>query len=92
MIRLRTASAVATLSMLTWAATASAECAWVLWQSPLKSSMPRWEILEAYQVKAECDKRAESIDRDFNPRHPKAPIETLCLPDTVDPRGPKAGR
>jgi len=33
MMRLRTASALATLSLLTWAATASAECAWVLWSN-----------------------------------------------------------
>ena len=32
MIRPRRASVIATLSLLACAATASAECAWVLWQ------------------------------------------------------------
>ena len=31
MMRLRRASVIATLYLLAWAATASAECAWVLW-------------------------------------------------------------
>ena len=33
MMRLRLASVIATLSLLAWAATASAECAWVLWDA-----------------------------------------------------------
>jgi hypothetical protein len=32
MRRLRRASVIAALSLLAWAATASAECAWVLWE------------------------------------------------------------
>jgi len=32
MMRLRRASVIATLSLLAWTATASAECAWVFWQ------------------------------------------------------------
>jgi hypothetical protein len=31
MMRLRRASVIATLFLLAWALTASAECAWVLW-------------------------------------------------------------
>jgi len=33
MMRLRRASMIATLSLLAWAATASAECAFVLWET-----------------------------------------------------------
>ena len=33
MVRLGLASTIAALSLLTWVATASAECAWVLWST-----------------------------------------------------------
>ena len=46
MIRLRRASVIATLSLLACTATASAECAWVLWQhqgvSPVGQPPERW--------------------------------------------------
>jgi len=38
MMRLRRASVFASLSLLAWAATVSAECAWVLWAT---SRFPR---------------------------------------------------
>ena len=85
----RMATLLVALFLLTSAATAYAECAWVLWTSRLKGSETRWETLEAFRVKEECDKRAVSLVNDFNPRHPNAAVDTRCLPDTIDPRGPK---
>ena len=58
MMRLRRASAMALLSLLTSTATAYAECAWVLWEkrettSPQEHSIA-WDILEVYEAKATC--------------------------------------
>jgi hypothetical protein len=45
MMRLRRASVIATLSLLAWAVTAHAECAWILWHEPLPSALQRvWSI------------------------------------------------
>jgi len=41
MIRLRRAPVIAALSLLAWAATASAECAWVLWGVPTGKAYDR---------------------------------------------------
>jgi len=86
MMRLRRASVIAALSLLAWAATASAECAWVLWQQslPPNSSQYEWDVIEGYPDHASCEQaqvgwfnRAKQRKRDW------------VYPDTVDPRGPK---
>ena len=41
MMRLRRASVIATLSLLAWAVTAHAECAWILWHEPLPFALQR---------------------------------------------------
>ena len=126
MMRLRRASVIAALSLLTSAATAYAECAWVLWagtwvESRTISDPParmEWMIIRAYSQE-DGGSRACTLERDrWMDRQEEArqkwmkedappPIScgpnwrmdvskeppTLrsydCLPDTVDPRGPK---
>ena len=99
MIRLaRRALLVATVSLLTSAATTYAECAWVLWSS---DHGQHWVIHGTHRDKRACFKQ---IEREFADHHATeteradgnmhvqgsvAMYTFHCLPDTVDPRGPK---
>ena len=84
---------IATLSLLASAATAGAECAWVLWATSGDAILP----MDGFKTREECnaDKAARS---DYMKKEIQAgrldarrEIPLLCLPDTVDPRGPKGG-
>jgi hypothetical protein len=78
-------------------ATAHAECTWVLWQQHLATDgqgkvkltveplYGRYNILRAYPNQSACEK-AESAAASTKPQFNDA---LFCLPDTVDPRGPK---
>ena len=100
MMRLgRRAGLLVALSLLTSAATVHAECAWVLWTRTHEPGVrgwwngPTWKPHTAYTSKSECE--------DPLGIRPKASNDPLgirgsqdanvkCLPDTVDPRGPRA--
>jgi hypothetical protein len=97
------------LSLLTAAATAHAECAWVLWdgQFPnVPNSDILWSVVGTYSAAKECKADlAEHVavqrrggDEVTDPRSGTALYKRgnfrgylHCLPDTVDPRGPKGG-
>jgi hypothetical protein len=104
MMQPRRTSVIATLFLLAWTATASAECAWVLWKEITKHGQtvvaPKPE--GAHTSRDECVRVAKSLINpaigssvEANPsgwsqRFPdNMVIDYLCLPDTVDPRGPK---
>src|SRR5215831_11121753 len=116
MKRLRRASVIAALSMLAWAATASAECAWVMWEqwfapsSPVPLSFARTGTSSEGACRSELRKAIAVVEAiPPNPgeeRHVDGDAVVfvihegdsliltgvrnfLCLPDTVDPRGPK---
>src|SRR5262245_50233812 len=61
MMRLHRTSMIATLAVLAWAATASAECAWVLWRDHeiLVKGMPwpqkEWKAESAHKAQKECE-------------------------------------
>jgi hypothetical protein len=86
--------AVFVLLLLTMAATASAECAWVLWAGgidpPEKAAMDVWRPVKGYAAIESClQDAAERGDR----RYPAGDYIHhqffMCLPDTVDPRAAK---
>jgi hypothetical protein len=75
--------------------TASAECAWVLWQREISEKpdgvwVPRERL---FKDVAECKALASKADHRYNPQtktmEPIPGGHTICLPDTIDPRGPK---
>ena len=74
------------------AASASAECAWVLWIHPDPRS-DRAEPYDSYETRADCQawvammKKGIERGREYGPG--LSGLEPFCLPDTVDPRGPK---
>ena len=92
----RMATLLVALSLLTSAATAYAECAWVLWAGGVKTSGEAvYAPIEGYPTRAECVKgrsassvdEVEQLKRDIAGAGMK--LAFTCLPDTVDPRGPK---
>jgi hypothetical protein len=90
----RRASVVIALCVLTSAATASAECAWVLWEErPIKSG--QWRIAttsaSTFEAKRACDDTAATANSSEASRAQGSEPPSLfrCLPDTVDPREPK---
>ena len=88
----RRASLLVALSLLTSAATASADCAWVMWitaRGTTGSSAAPWDSFQSLQ---ECKKVALSDDvRKIltDSKRQDIVLVPVCLPDTVDPRGPK---
>ena len=97
-MRLRRAYVIATLSLLVSAATAYAECAWVLWSS---DQAKQWVLRGTHKDKQACfrqiekefaDHPATSRERADGNMRVQGSVSTYtfhCLPDTVDPRGAK---
>ncbi len=83
----------ALLAVLTLASSVSAQCGWMLWRewggglqrTPTGWYNPyRFEVVGAYDQRQAC----EIARARYNV--PQGYIGSICLPDTVDPRGPKA--
>ena len=63
------------------ATSASAECAWILWSGTVTQPI-NWYALDAFSSRADCQERLAAMGRSFGGVY-------SCLPDTIDPRGPK---
>jgi hypothetical protein len=107
MKRLLRVSVIA-LSLVTSAATAYAECAWVLWLTDYYfDNKIQTGLITAFKTKEECDVRLRQLEETHEKQienwkkrgepgstwkgGEKFPVSGIldCLPDTVDPRGPK---
>jgi len=90
----RRASLLVAFSLLAPAATAYAECAWVLWtkQALVSEGAHAPELEAAYNSREDC---VGVLNQKDPGRRMTATMLILgdkawmCLPDTVDPRGPK---
>jgi hypothetical protein len=85
------------LLLLASFATASAECAWVLWTAKWDDQVNdyRYRYVDSFTTKPGCDDEAAFRNRNIKEARERdrpriVPMGILqCVPDTIDPRGPK---
>jgi len=100
MMRLpRRAALLVAFSLLASAATAYAECAWIVWNQVLSTNPSApvegiWQPTVSFKAHAPCQTAAEQMSANNSgirrsPGGHEYSYNYVCLPDTVDPRGPK---
>jgi len=83
------------LALIVFAGSAAGECAWILWSAAFKPSILFKDILPSrgYKTRDECEhdlERREAREQACSREEPDTKYFFVCLPDTLDPRGPKA--
>jgi len=97
------ATIASVLLLLVTVTSAHAECAWVQWTETTIVGTPgsSWTLGSVFESRAECDKWIERFfrsEQERRAREANTPGGTTlsrkdrCLPDTLDPRGPKGGK
>ena len=76
-----------------------AACAWVLWPKRLDGDFVRQLLV--YDTRQQCESSRKDFIKGWDPKEEEEqwpvavrrahPGHWRCLPDTVDPRGPKGG-
>jgi hypothetical protein len=94
MNRLLRSSGFVALSLLTLAATASAECAWVLWNVAVQrqTGQTLGFPTRSFDTRQACEQVMFAWAAEHQAEKPESRISFVCVPDTVDPRGPKGKR
>ena len=98
-LHMRRATLLVAFYLLTSAATAYAECAWVMWSEAI-GPQPGLSIILAYAMQQDCEASVRAAYRKIGAPNAvpggfvqvndgQMRVRFVCLPDTLDPRGPK---
>jgi hypothetical protein len=87
------------LALLTYAASAYAQSKYLLWSHFILRDGEQWQVNYAFESKKECKSAAAAVLREAARRGntvagdhittASGDLSPVCLPDTVDPRGPE---
>ena len=87
------------MPLLLSTATAGAQSAYLLWSHFILPDGEQWQVNYAFESKKECKSAAAAVLREAARRGNKVigdrvttasgDLSPVCLPGTVDPRGPK---
>ena len=87
---------VTLLNLALLAGSASAECAWVVWEmsqipNPSSPELARrvYNIIGASGTEDGCREMSKKMNETVDPKNPRV-VMYYCLPDTANPRGLKS--